>query len=87
MEYIQIVNGAVYLCTKPDAGPLGLKDVAYGEQNTLLQYVVLYLFYGVLNSCSFVTHKKLSYPHKLNDNVCLACEDRLQRGSALCNAV
>jgi len=42
MKYTQGVNGAVYLCTKRDGGPSGLKDVSYREQ--ILCYNTLYLF-------------------------------------------
>jgi hypothetical protein len=51
MEYIQGVNGAVYLCTKLDGGPLGLKYVAYREQNTLLQYVVFVFTVLLIHVC------------------------------------
>jgi hypothetical protein len=40
MKYTQGVNGAVNLCTTPDDGPLGLKDVPYREKNTIFLYFV-----------------------------------------------
>ena len=40
MKYTQGVNGAVYLCTQPDDGPLGLKGVSFREQNTLFLCLV-----------------------------------------------
>lgn len=58
------MQGAVYLCTKPEGGPLGLKDVAYRERNTLLQYVVfvfMVLFIHILlpQTKRCCTHTKL----------------------------
>jgi len=62
MKYIKGVIGAKNCCTKSGDGLLGLKNVAYWRQNILLQYIVL--FYGVVNSYSFATHKAISYRHE-----------------------
>lgn len=60
-KYAQGVNGAVYLCTKSDGGPLGLKVVAYREQNTLLQYAVFVFMVFLIRA--HLSNRKLCRTH------------------------